>query len=104
MRSLTVTLAGDLDLSLRDQVAAALPDPAGLDRLVIDCTAVMSIESVVIAVFMRYRRKWMLEGGNPLDIVFLAPHALRRTFEIAGMTDWFTMVPAESSADSTPRG
>lgn len=94
-RSITVTLAGDLDLSLREQVALALPEPKGLDRLVIDCTAVMSIESVIISVFMRYRRKWIAEGGDPLNIVFLASNALSRTFEIAGMSEWFTIIRVE---------
>ena len=103
MRSMTVTLAGDLDLSLRDRVATALPEPKGLGRLVIDCAAVTSIESVVIAVFMRYRRRWMAEGNDPLNIVFLAPDALRRTFEIAGMSEWFTMIRVESNAASTHR-
>jgi anti-anti-sigma factor len=97
MRSITVTLSGELDLSMRDAVASALPEPAGFERLVVDCTAVTSIESVVIAVFMRYRRKWIAAGGDPLNIVFLVTPSLRRTFEITGMMEWFTIVNGEQS-------
>lgn len=99
MRSITVTLSGELDLSMRQAVAAALPS-ISFDRLVIDCTAVTSIESVVIAVFMRYRRKWIAEGGDPLNIVFLVSPQLRRTFEIAGMSEWFTIVNGERPASN----
>lgn len=98
MRSVTVTLAGELDLSMRDAVASALPEPAGLDRLVVDCAAVTSIESVVIAVFMRYRRKWIAAGGDPLNIVFIVTAQLRRTFEITGMTEWFTILNTEETS------
>lgn len=93
-RSITVVLSGDLDLSTRGAVHGALPDPTAVDRLVIDCTAVTSIESVVIAVFMRYRRSWIAAGHDPLNMIFLVSPALRRTFEITGMSEWFTIVGA----------
>lgn len=82
---------------MRQAVASALPEPAGLERLVIDCAAVTSVESVVIAVFMRYRRKWIAAGGDPLNIVFIVTPQLRRTFEITGMTEWFTILNSQET-------
>lgn len=89
---------------MRNAVAASLPEPAALDRVVVDCTAVSSMESVVIAVFMRYRRKWINAGKDPLSIVFIVSPSLRRTFEITGMADWFTIISAEPHTNATPQG
>jgi anti-anti-sigma factor len=94
-RSITVAFSGNLDLAARSGIAFALPDPSGLDRLVIDCTAVSSMESAVVSVFMRYRRKWIALGGDPLNIVFLTTPELRCTFDITGMSEWFTIVTAQ---------
>jgi anti-anti-sigma regulatory factor len=99
-RSITVAFSGDLDLAARDSIAFALPEPTGLDRLVIDCTAVCSMEPVVVSVFMRYRRKWIAAGSDPLNIVFLATPELRRTFDITGMSEWFTIVTAQQDAQA----
>ncbi len=93
-RAALVTLQGDLDLAIRDDVAAALPAASSVDRLVIDCTAVTSIESVVIAVFMRYRRKWTAMGSDPLNIIFIASPQVRRTFEVTGLSTFFTVITA----------
>ena len=101
-RSITVAFSGDLDLSARDGVAFALPDPTGLDRLVLDCTAVSSMESVVISVFMRYRRKWISAGSDPLNIVFLVTPELRRTFDVTGMSEWFTILTAQRDLEPQP--
>jgi anti-anti-sigma factor len=91
-RAMTITLSGDLDLSRRDVIKDMLPSPTSIERLVIDCSAVNSIESVVIAVFMRYRRKFGAAGRDPLNIIFIVSPALRRTFDITGMTEWFTVI------------
>lgn len=93
-RAALVTLRGDLDLLRRDEVAAALPAASSVDRLVVDCTAVTSIESVVIAVFMRYRRTWTAGGGDPLNIVFIVSPQVRRTFEVTGLSTFFTVITA----------
>lgn len=88
-RAALVTLSGDLDLSKRDAVADALPAAGSVDRLVVDCSAVTSIESVVIAVFMRYRRKFIAAGSDPMNVVFIVSPQVRRTFEITGMFNVF---------------
>lgn len=93
-RALLVTLHGDLDLSERDKVEGALPAVSAVDRLVVDCARVTSIETVVIAAFMRYRREWIAAGRDPLDIIFIASPQLRRTFDIAGMSTFFTVITA----------
>lgn len=95
-RAALVTLSGDLDLSKRDAVADALPAAGSVDRLVVDCSAVTSIESVVIAVFMRYRRKFIAAGSDPMNVVFIVSPQVRRTFEITGMSTFFTVVTASS--------
>ncbi len=93
-RAMMITLSGDLDLSQRDVIRDMLPSPTLVERLVIDCSAVTSVESVVIAVFMRYRRKFTAAGRDPLNIIFIVSPQMRRTFEIAGMSEWFTVINA----------
>lgn len=89
-----VTLSGDLDLSRRDVVRDMLPSPDSIERLVIDCSMVTSIESVVIAVFMRYRRRFTAAGRDPFNIIFIVSPQMRRTFDVTGMTEWFTVINA----------
>ena len=91
-----IRLSGDLDLSWRDAVKGMLPSPGSVEKLVIDCSGVASIESVVIAEFMRYRRDFIAAGRDPLDIIFIVSPQMRRTFDITGMSEWFTVINAPS--------
>lgn len=93
-----ITLSGDLDLSRRDVVTDMLPGPSTVDRLVIDCSAVTSIESVIIAVFMRYRRKFTAAARDPLNIIFIVSPELRRRFDATGMSEWFTVINAPKAS------
>ena len=99
-RAVLVTLSGELDLAKRDAVADALPAPGSVDRLVVDCSAVTSIESVVITVFMRYRRKFIAVGSDPMNIVFIVSPQMRRIFEITGMSTFFTVIPASGEVST----
>lgn len=101
-RTALIALKGDLSLHERDAVANGLPDPAAIDKLVIDCTAVTSIDSVVASVFLRYRRRFVAAGADPLNIIFIVSPQVKRLFEIAGMSTYFTLIASGTSeADST---
>ena len=98
-----ITLSGDLDLSRRDAVNDMLPPASTVERLIIDCSEVTSIESVVIAVFMRYRRKFTAAGRDPFNITFIVSPNLRRTFDITGMSQWFTVVTSPRKSEAPPK-
>jgi anti-anti-sigma factor len=95
-----ITLSGDLDLSRRDVIRDMLPSPSTVERLVIDCSAVTSIESVVITLFMRYRRKFAAAGHDPLNMIFIVSPQMRRTFDVTGMSEWFTVINARNRDES----
>lgn len=91
-RTAQVVLEGDLDVFSRERVESQLPDPTTAERVVIDCSAVGSIDSSVIAVFMRYRRRFAEGGGDPLNIVVIASEPVRRLFEITGLVKVLTVI------------
>jgi anti-anti-sigma factor len=89
-----VSLTGGLDIYRRDEIAALLPDPATVDRVVIDCSAATSIDSTILTLLMRYRRSFAAAGGDPVNIIVVVEPSLRRTFEIAGLSRVLTIVSA----------
>lgn len=101
-RTAHVAFAGDLDVYRRDEIAAALPNPDGIDRLVIDLREASMIDSSIISVVMRYRRSFIDAGREAHDIVILVTPQLRRIFEITGLTKSLTIVSA--SPETTTKG
>ena len=99
-RTAQVLLKGDLDVFSRETVASALPDPESVDRVVIDCSAVTSIDSSVIATFMRYRREFAETGRDPLNIVVIASVPVRRLFEITGLVKAITVIRTPEQSNS----
>lgn len=93
-RGARVSFTGDLDVYRRDEFAAALPDPAEIDQLVLDLREVTFIESAVIAMILRFRRSFVEGGGDPREIVVIAPPQLRPIFDITGLTRSMTVITA----------
>ena len=87
-------LEGDLDVYRAKEVEALFPEPADADRIVVDCSAVNTIDSSVITVFVRYRRSFAQAGGDPLNIVFIVSDPMRRIFDITGISRFMTVIPA----------
>jgi anti-anti-sigma factor len=96
-RTGTVFFTGDLDVSRRDAIVSALPPPDAVDRLVIDCSTVTSIDSAAIAALMHYRRQFAETGRDPLNIVVIASDPVRRVFETLGLTKLMTILTAPRS-------
>lgn len=85
----------------RDEIAAALPPPASIDRLIIDLREVSILDSTVLSQFMRYRRAFMETGKDPHEIVVVVKPQLRRIFEITGLIKSLTVVSAGSEVETT---
>lgn len=94
VRTARLALTGDLDLYRRDEVAAQLPPPGAVDRVLIDCRGVETMDSSILTLLMRYRRAFEDAGGNPLEIIVIVTPAVRRLFEVAGVTKVITVVTA----------
>lgn len=93
-RTAHLKLEGGLDIYRREQIAALLPDPASVDRVVIDCSDATSIDSTILTLLMRYRRSFAAAGGDAVNIIVIVKPALRRTFDIAGLSRVLTIVSA----------
>ncbi len=89
-----VTLTGSLDISRRDEVAALLPSPGSVQRVVIDCSQADFVDSTIMSVLMRYRRAFVDAGGDPFEIIIVVSPNLRRIFDIAGLSSLVTIVSA----------
>lgn len=95
-RTAQIRLEGGLDIYRREEIAALLPEPGSFDRVVLDCTAATSIDSTILTLLMRYRRNFASAGGDPVNIIIIVEPALRRTFDIAGLSRVLTIVSAPS--------
>lgn len=88
-----ITLEGDLDISRRDELMRLLPDPPLPSRAVIDCTKLNSVDSIILTILLRFRRRVMEVGEDPTKIVLVVPpSSLRQLFEIAGISKLLTVV------------
>lgn len=52
------------------------------------------MDSSILTLLMRYRRAFEDAGGNPLEIIVIVTPAVRRLFEVAGVTKVITVVTA----------
>ncbi len=91
-RTAHIALTGSLDVNTRADVESLLPDPATIERLIIDCSQVAIMESSILTVLMRYRRRWEELGRDPFDMVIVASPGVRRVFEITGLNRAMTVV------------
>ena len=89
-----LTFRGHLDIYARKEVEAQLPEPLTCERVVIDCSQAESIDSSVITVLLRYRRRFEAAGRDPLNIVIVAHPNIRRIFEVTGVCRLLTVIAA----------
>ena len=104
-RTARITLPPNLDVYNSDAVAQMLPDPTSVDRVVVDCSAADAIDSTIITVLLRYRRKFIAAGKDPVELVIIASPGGRRSLDITGMSRALTVLtatPKESRADPNP--
>jgi len=91
-RTARITLDGDLGIYNRAHVESLLPDVESIDRLILDCTNATSVDSSVLTLLMRYRRRFVEKGGDPFEIVIIASPSVRRMFEVAGLSRLLTVI------------
>ena len=91
-----VRLHGDLSLADQKRIWSLLPPPETIGRLVLDCSDTTSMDSAIIVLIMRYRRRFMIAGRDPFEIVAIVPPRIERLFELTGLTRAITVVPAAS--------
>lgn len=98
-RTARIVLSGSLDVYSKSHVESLLPDPESVDRVIIDCSSVSIIESAVLTVLMRYRRRFQDAGRDPVEIIIVVNPSVRRIFDITGLNRVLTIV---SAADKPP--
>lgn len=99
-----VVLDGDLDMSRRTELLAALPDPRALKHAVINLTHVAYIDSFMLGALVQFRANFVAAGNEPsnLMLVLLRGGILERTFELTGLNKLFSIAyvePAERIED-----
>ena len=99
-----LALDGELDIFRRDEIRHALPDPANISSIVINCLRATYIDSVILGALVGFRRDFVGAGGDPKNFVFILAKGslLHRTFELAGLTKLFAMAYVEGP--STEKG
>lgn len=98
-RTQVVILHGNLGLAEVKRIEAQLPEPNESTRIVIDCADVESLDSSVLALFMQYRRRLQIAGGDASNIVIIATPRLERLFDLTGICRAMTVVPSERRKD-----
>ena len=107
-----IVLEGDLDLSRKSEIVAALPAPASVSSVVINLSRATYIDSLVMGALVQFRREFIRSGGNPADVAIMlrGDSAVRRAFELTGLTRLFAIAyvelppgePQERVATTTP--
>lgn len=92
-----VILDGELDLSRRDEIAAALPAPESISGGVINMASATYVDSTILGALVRFRRAFINHGGDSenLIIVLAKNGAVRRSFEKTGLNRLFAIAYVE---------
>lgn len=92
-----VVLDGDLDISRRTELLAALPDASALKHVVINLTRVSYIDSFMLGSLVQFRANFIAAGGKPENVMLVLPRKgiLERTFELTGLNKLFAIAYAE---------
>lgn len=92
-----VVLDGDLDISRRTELLAALPDPSVLKHIVINLTRVRYIDSFMLGSLVQFRANFITGGGKPENLMLVLPRGavLERTFELTGLSKLFCIAYVE---------
>lgn len=91
-RTVVIEFDGDLDMTRASEIDDKVPDLHDVDRLVLDLSNALSVDSSFIAQIMTLRRKYLRSGGDQLDIVVIAPANIRRVLELTGVARVVTVV------------
>ena len=92
-RAHVVRLHGDLGLVDQKDVESQLPSPESVDRLVLDCSEVTSMDSTIIVAIMNYRRRFIIAGKSAFDIVAIVSPRIEKLFELTGVSRSITVLP-----------
>ncbi len=92
-----VVLDGELDLSRRDEIVAALPAPESISGGVINLASATYVDSTVLGALVKFRRAFINHGGNPesLIIVLAKNGPIRWAFERTGLHRLFSVAYVE---------
>ena len=93
-----VVLDGDLDITRRTEVLAALPDARALKHAVINLTRVSYIDSFMLGSLVQFRANFVSSGGKPENLMLVLPRSgiLARTFELTGLSKLFSIAYVET--------
>lgn len=93
-----VVLDGDLDVTRKTEVLAALPDARALKHAVINLTRVSYIDSFMLGSLVQFRANFVAAGGKPENLMLVLPRGgiLERTFELTGLTKLFSIAYVET--------
>ena len=96
-----VVLDGELDLSRRDQVVAALPAPESISGGVINLSNATYVDSTVLGALVKFRRSFINHGGDPDNLILVLARngPIRRAFEKTGLHRLFSIAYVERLPD-----
>jgi len=92
-----VVLDGELDLSRRDDIVAALPSPESISGGVFNLADATYVDSTVLGALVKFRRTFLNNGGDSenLIIVLAKDGPVRRAFEKTGLNRLFAIAYVE---------
>ncbi|HEY1978072.1 MAG TPA: STAS domain-containing protein [Candidatus Baltobacteraceae bacterium] len=103
-----VVLDGDLDISRKTEVLAALPEASVLRNVVINLTRVSYIDSFMLGSLVQFRANFIAGGGTPENLMLVLPRGgiLERTFELTGLNKLFCIASLEAAprVEEVPSG
>ena len=94
-----VVLDGELDLSRRDEIAAALPAAESISGAVINVATATYVDSTVLGALVKFRRAFINHGGNSDDLIVVLARdgPIRRAFERTGLDRLFSIAYVDPS-------
>jgi anti-anti-sigma factor len=94
-----VVLDGDVDISRRTELLAALPPLQSLKHVVVNLTRVTYIDSFMLGALVQFRANFIAAGGRPENLMLVVTKGgiLERTFELAGLNKLFSIAFVEPS-------
>lgn len=94
-----VVLDGDLDITRRTEVLAALPDARALKHALLNLTRVSYIDSFMLGSLVQFRANFVAAGAKPenLMLVLARGGVLDRTFELTGLNKLFSIAYVDAA-------
>jgi anti-sigma B factor antagonist len=95
----TLRVAGDIDLLAKETLSVALAQALDAKDIVVDLRAVTFVDSTGIGLFLTMHR-FAGQAGRSLSFLG-ATERVRRTFELAGLTEVLRFIDYDSSSNQT---